>query len=174
MNDEVLGIAEKGRYPFQEEYQIYNLLEGMQQFQIDILKPGYKIEGRMRLFTHNILQCHVKGCTSNNYPLTLRNIKYNPVPEIQPEKATALISRLLPKLDYPTVKLSLLQCGIDSEGLPSELPENAADDEAFLSNLGRHLMGFDIESGEMVCEGCGHVYPITDGIPNMLLNENEI
>lgn len=25
----------------------------------------------MRLFTHNFLQCHVKGCDSDNYPLAL-------------------------------------------------------------------------------------------------------
>jgi multifunctional methyltransferase subunit TRM112 len=128
----------------------------------------------MRLFTHNILQCHVKGCNKQNYPLTLRNIKYNTIPDIQPEKATALISRLLPKLDYSTVKVSLQQCGIEGGDLPLELPENASQNENFLSNLGKHLMGIDIESGEMVCEGCGHIYPITEGIPNMLLNENEI
>jgi multifunctional methyltransferase subunit TRM112 len=128
----------------------------------------------MRLFTHNILQCHVKGCNTKNYPLLLRNIKYNPIPDIQPEKATALIARLLPKLDYTTIKLSLQQCGIEAGDLPAELPANAAENDELLTTLGKHLMGIDIESGEMVCEGCGHVYPITDGIPNMLLNENEI
>lgn len=25
----------------------------------------------MRLFTHNFLQCHAKGCTQNNFPLTI-------------------------------------------------------------------------------------------------------
>lgn len=128
----------------------------------------------MRLVTHNILQCHIKTCTSNkNYPLTLSNIKYNKI-DIEPEKATPLLARLLPRLDYPVVKLALDQCGIPSEDLPTQLPDNAQEDEFFLTNLGKYLMGIDIESGEMICNDCGHVYPITDGIPNMLLNENEI
>ena len=29
-------------------------------------------------------------------------------------------------------------------------------------------------NGKMVCRNCGHVYPITDGIANMLLHEDEI
>ena len=27
----------------------------------------------------------------------------------------------------------------------------------------------DITQGELVCNNCGHVYPINEGIPNMLL-----
>jgi multifunctional methyltransferase subunit TRM112 len=127
----------------------------------------------MRLLTHNLLQCHVKGCTTNNYPLTLKNIKYQKV-EIQAEKATALFARMLSKLDYGAIKSALDQCGIDRSTLPEELPENAAENQSFLANLGAILMGTEVETGEMVCNGCQHVYPISDGIPNMLLNENEI
>lgn len=127
----------------------------------------------MRLVTHNLLQCHVKGCTTNNYPLALRNIKFQKV-EIQPEKATALFARMLPKLDYSAVKSALDQSEIDRSGLPEDVPENAADNEEFLIKLGELLMGIEVDSGEMVCNGCDHIYPIVDGIPNMLLNENEI
>jgi len=35
-------------------------------------------------------------------------------------------------------------------------------------------MKVDITSGRMVCQGCNHVYPIRDGIPNMLLTESEV
>lgn len=127
----------------------------------------------MRLLTHNLLQCHVKGCTTNNYPLTLRNIKFEKV-EVQAEKATPLIARMLPKLDYSAVKSALDQCGIDRSALPEQVPENAVENEKFLATLGELLMGTEIEAGEMACNGCEHVYPIIDGIPNMLLNENEI
>ncbi len=29
----------------------------------------------VRLITHNLLACHVKGCTTNNFPLKLTNVK---------------------------------------------------------------------------------------------------
>jgi hypothetical protein len=29
----------------------------------------------VRLITHNLLACHVKGCTTNNFPLKLTNIE---------------------------------------------------------------------------------------------------
>jgi multifunctional methyltransferase subunit TRM112 len=29
----------------------------------------------VRLITHNLLACHAKGCTTNNFPLKLTNIK---------------------------------------------------------------------------------------------------
>lgn len=29
----------------------------------------------MRLVTHNMLQCHVKGCNSNNFPLQLSDVE---------------------------------------------------------------------------------------------------
>ena len=127
----------------------------------------------MRLLTHNLLQCHVKGCTTNNYPLMLKNIKFQKV-EVQADKATALFARMFAKLDYSAVKSALDQCGIDRSALPEEAPADAAENEEFLTTLGELLMGTEIEGGEMVCNGCEHVYPIIDGIPNMLLNENEI
>jgi len=29
----------------------------------------------VRLITHNLLACHVKGCTSNNFPLEFKNVQ---------------------------------------------------------------------------------------------------
>ena len=29
----------------------------------------------VRLITHNLLACHVKNCTSNNFPLTFKNVQ---------------------------------------------------------------------------------------------------
>ncbi|PVV04251.1 hypothetical protein BB560_001251 [Smittium megazygosporum] len=32
----------------------------------------------------------------------------------------------------------------------------------------------DIKEGKMICESCGHIYPIKNSVPNMLLAEHEI
>ncbi len=29
----------------------------------------------VRLITHNLLACHVKGCTSNNFPLIFKDVQ---------------------------------------------------------------------------------------------------
>jgi multifunctional methyltransferase subunit TRM112 len=29
----------------------------------------------VRLITHNLLACHVKGCTSNNFPLEFKDVR---------------------------------------------------------------------------------------------------
>lgn len=29
----------------------------------------------VRLITHNLLACHVKGCTSNNFPLEFKDVQ---------------------------------------------------------------------------------------------------
>lgn len=31
-----------------------------------------------------------------------------------------------------------------------------------------------VKDGKMTCRNCGHIYVIKDGIPNMLLSEDEI
>ena len=40
--------------------------------------------------------------------------------------------------------------------------------------LHRVLLEVEIRNGRMTCEGCGHEYPIINGIPNMLLREDEV
>jgi len=56
-------------------------------------------------------------------------------------------------------------------------------DEAFLQALHHVLLQvrtnalmfqLHVVEGEMVCPACSHVYPIRNGIPNMLLAEHEI
>jgi multifunctional methyltransferase subunit TRM112 len=36
------------------------------------------------------------------------------------------------------------------------------------------LLEHSIKNGKMVCRGCGHIYLIDQGIPNMLLQNNEV
>lgn len=35
-------------------------------------------------------------------------------------------------------------------------------------------MQHTVKNGNMTCRGCGHIYRIKDGIPNLLLSEDEI
>ncbi|KAI9201822.1 uncharacterized protein BJ171DRAFT_196133 [Polychytrium aggregatum] len=122
----------------------------------------------MRLLTHNMMQCHVKGCTSNNFPLRLEEVELE---QIEAEFNPEFIARLLPKIDYPALVATTFSLGIDL------LPQNPpADDvsEEFLRRLHQVLLEIRVKEGRMVCNGCGHVFPIKDTVPNMLLQDNEV
>lgn len=58
--------------------------------------------------------------------------------------------------------------------LPSEPPQNAAEDKEFLEKLHHVLLEVDITEGQLECPETGRKFPISNGIPNMLLNEDEV
>ncbi|KAH8823046.1 Trm112p-domain-containing protein [Flagelloscypha sp. PMI_526] len=121
----------------------------------------------VRLITHNILACHVKGCTSHNFPLEIKDA----VVELrEAEFNIDFLKGFLPKLEWPALVQAARTLGDTS--LPTEQPE-MLDDE-FLKLLHHVLLEIHIEEGSMVCPGCSHIYPISNGIPNMLLAEHEI
>ncbi|KAI9028601.1 Trm112p-domain-containing protein [Hyaloraphidium curvatum] len=122
----------------------------------------------MRLITHNMLQCNARGCTSNNFPLRIADAELE---ETEAEFNADFLKRMLPKLEWGALVETAYSLGIDS--LPKELPENT-DDEEFLKNLHHVLLETRVKEGKMICNNCNHVFPITDGIPNMLLTENEV
>ncbi|CAG8722709.1 11764_t:CDS:2 [Dentiscutata erythropus] len=121
----------------------------------------------MRLIVHNMLQCHVKGCDSNNFPLQLSDVELE-IHEI--EYNHEFLQSLLTKLDWKAFVATAEQIGITS--LPQTFPEEI--DEDFLKKLHRILFETHIVEGKMICSNCSHEYPIRDGIPNMLLNEEEL
>ena len=127
----------------------------------------------MRLLVHNLLQCHARSCPlGQNFPLRLQVTQWSDSP-IDDEYDRARLVRLLPRLDWPTVvAVAREHCKVE---LPETLSESLDDTEdVVLEQAHSVLMQRDVVAGEMVCPGCGHIYPIVDGIPNMLLNEDEI
>ncbi|KAI0034822.1 hypothetical protein K488DRAFT_77031 [Vararia minispora EC-137] len=121
----------------------------------------------VRLITHNLLACHAKGCTTNNFPLqikdaqlALREAEFNP----------DFLRGFIPRIEWAALVSAARQLG--DESLPNEVPEMIDDD--FLRGLHHVLLEIHIDEGAMVCPNCGHVYPISSGIPNMLLAEHEI
>ena len=58
--------------------------------------------------------------------------------------------------------------------LPPELVENYENDQEFLKKAHHVLMEVEIINGDLVCPETGRRFPVADGIPNMLLNEDEV
>ena len=54
----------------------------------------------VRLITHNLLACHVKGCTSNNFPLEFKDARI----ELREADFNADFLRgFMPKIEYPAL-----------------------------------------------------------------------
>ncbi len=122
----------------------------------------------MRLFTHNFLQCHVKGCTQNNFPLSLSEVELE---KRETELNAEFIQTFLHKLEWEALLKSISQLGLQVS-LPEEKPEELS--EEMIETLHTVLFEHYLKNGKMTCEGCGHIYPIKDGIPNMLLADDEV
>lgn len=60
------------------------------------------------------------------------------------------------------------------DDIPAEQPVNIAGNAELLQKLHHLLMEIDVVEGQLECPETGRVFPITDGIPNMLLNEYEV
>lgn len=58
--------------------------------------------------------------------------------------------------------------------LPAEIQDELLENEEFLKTLHHLLFEIDITEGELECPETGRKFPISDGIPNMLLNEDEV
>ncbi|KAI9221304.1 hypothetical protein BC828DRAFT_82274 [Blastocladiella britannica] len=122
----------------------------------------------VRLLTHNMLQCHVKGCT-NGFPLRFQNAE---VEHSEQDINADFLANMIPRLDWAALRTTAHELGLGQ--LPEEIPDDAKTNTEFLELLHRVLMETQVKSGAMVCPSCEHVYPIKDGIPNMLLSEEEV
>uniref|UniRef100_A0A8D2IDT0 Multifunctional methyltransferase subunit TRM112-like protein n=1 Tax=Urocitellus parryii TaxID=9999 RepID=A0A8D2IDT0_UROPR len=57
--------------------------------------------------------------------------------------------------------------------VPKELIEGYEKEETFLRKMHHLLLEVDLLEGTLQCPESGRVFPISCGIPNMLLNEEE-
>lgn len=108
----------------------------------------------VRLITHNLLACHAKGCTTNNFPLQLQDVavevreaEFNAdflrgfLPRIE---WTALVNAAREVRRYRLCEAVLFFCLLGSStqlgdtSLPPEMPEMVDDD--FLKNLHHVLL----------------------------------
>lgn len=122
----------------------------------------------MKLLTHNMLTSHVKGVI-NGYPLKLIARKVE-VKDVQFN--SDFISRMLKKVDWPVLKKTADMIG-HGQSLPIELPVDFESDERFLQSAHHALMEVEIIEGDLECPESGRLFPIQDGIPNMLLRKEE-
>ncbi|CAJ0571392.1 unnamed protein product, partial [Mesorhabditis spiculigera] len=122
----------------------------------------------MKLLTHNFLSSRFLKNVSSGYPLILRAaVKEEREVDFEPE----FVQNIVPKLDYGA--LVAAADAIGEEGLPKELPEGWQEKEDVLKKLHHLLVRIEVIEGELECPESHRVFPIKDGIPNMLCQEDE-
>jgi len=88
-----------------------------------------------------------------------------------------LVRKMLPKLQYSAVLGAVADITDKVEPpLPSIPTELNGDDleESTLEILHHILFNVHILEGELICPDTGRKFPIKQGIPNMILHEDEI
>lgn len=63
----------------------------------------------MRLITHNMLQCHVKGCNANNFPLELQEVVLE---QEEAEMNEDFLRNMLTKIEYEALVATCLKVHI--------------------------------------------------------------
>lgn len=67
----------------------------------------------VRLITHNLLACHAKGCTSNNFPLVFKDVQIElREAELNPE----FLKGFMPKLEWNALIAAARQVGLITLG----------------------------------------------------------
>lgn len=100
------------------------------------------------------------------------NVAADGIKQEESEFSPQLIVRLLPKLDWAALRKTASEMGIAE--LPETLPAKPAEDEAFLKSVHDLIMDIHVMEGSLVCPNCSRAYPVHNGVPNMLLNDDEI
>ncbi|KAF6258929.1 hypothetical protein COO60DRAFT_1270426 [Scenedesmus sp. NREL 46B-D3] len=132
----------------------------------------------MKLLTHNFLQCHIKG-VKQGYPLKIEAVKiderdadFDPGQQ-QAVTAAYFLRSMFKRIDWKAF-LQGAQALSCAEGLPEAVSEELLQDDAFLQRFHHALLEVCLEEGSLVCPETGRRFPVAKGIPNMLLNEDEV
>jgi len=132
----------------------------------------------MRLLTHNMLKCNRKDVGSG-YPLT---IEPETVEIEAAEFDREMVISMLKKVDLNGLKVACA-CLDMSDGIDSITDASIADlisgnnsalSDDVLASAHRALFEVRVLAGQLVCPDSGRKFPIKDGIPNMLLHEDEV
>ncbi|XP_049635892.1 multifunctional methyltransferase subunit TRM112-like protein [Suncus etruscus] len=122
----------------------------------------------MKLLTHNLLSSHVRGVGSRGFPLRLKaqEVRVHQV-DFNPD----FVARMIPKVEWTALLQAAEQLNLGE--IPSGPVEGYEHNEEFLRKMHHVLLEVEVVEGTLQCPESGHLFPISRGIPNMLLNDQE-
>uniref|UniRef100_A0A4W5NHL1 tRNA methyltransferase activator subunit 11-2 n=1 Tax=Hucho hucho TaxID=62062 RepID=A0A4W5NHL1_9TELE len=101
-------------------------------------------------------------CGSQATEVRVSEVEFNP----------NFVSRMIPTLDWSALVQAADGLGL-LQGLPAELVTDYEKNEDFLRKVHRVLLEVEVLEGCLQCPESGREFPISRGVPNMLLNEDE-
>ncbi|GLJ07488.1 hypothetical protein SUGI_0068120 [Cryptomeria japonica] len=122
----------------------------------------------MRLLTHNMLSCNIRGVTKG-YPLELeveryvtKEVQFNP----------DFLKNIFPKIEWKALHDAAKKMNVND--LPEQVEPTMLDNDDFMRRFHHALLELHLEEGALICPETGRRFPVIKGIPNMLLNEDEV
>ncbi len=79
---------------------------------------------------------------------------------------------MLSRIEYDALVATANSLGLSS--LPPTYTQADLEDEMFLKAVHEVIMDFQVEEGDLICPKCERKFPVTMGIPNMLLHDDEV
>uniref|UniRef100_A0A8D8TC91 Multifunctional methyltransferase subunit TRM112-like protein n=1 Tax=Cacopsylla melanoneura TaxID=428564 RepID=A0A8D8TC91_9HEMI len=125
----------------------------------------------MLLLTHNMLTSNCIKGVSNGYPLI---IKANSIKKLESDFNPEFLIRMIPKLDWNAFYKATQMLEDVEVSVPEKLIESYDKDTEFLKKVHHALLEVEIVEGDLECPESGRKFPISSGIPNMLLKEDEV
>ncbi|KAK8804387.1 hypothetical protein WA588_004601 [Blastocystis sp. NMH] len=137
----------------------------------------------MRLLTHNLLICNVAKCVAtvaednNGIPDSMKRMNWplqivlneGGLEEREDNFDKEFVLSMLKKIDWTAFHQGAADIGYT---VPEEQPTDLNDE--VLKQIHHALLELEVMSGKLVCRHCGREYLIEQGIPNMLLREDEV
>ena len=124
----------------------------------------------MKLLTHNLLRCNIKGVT-NGYPLRIEATERAVEPA---EFDASFVVKMLGRVDWAALRRG---AGDLDPALAASLPEQLTPEllrsEDVLRAVHHVLLEVVVVEGALVCPESGRRFPVSKGIPNMLLRHDE-
>jgi multifunctional methyltransferase subunit TRM112 len=114
--------------------------------------------------------CNKKTCTTNNFPLKIisTNSKIVTVDFNQ-----ELTQKFLKKLDLPALTQATKDLQIYKFDF-EKLNEEEINNMEILKYIHHLINEVQIVEGKLICNNCNREYIIHNGIPNLVLNDNEV
>mmetsp|Transcript_55659 Transcript_55659/g.110333 ORF Transcript_55659/g.110333 Transcript_55659/m.110333 type:complete len:148 (+) Transcript_55659:31-474(+) len=147
----------------------------------------------MRLITHNMLISNIKG-VENGYPLKIQaeNVEIR-----ETEFDSEFVTNMLTKIEYAVLVEAANALGYEELPPASEATTSGSTDisagggggggvgsacvtsallgdESFLRKVHHALLDLHLIDGQLLCPATSRPFPVKDGIPNMLLHEDEV
>ena len=128
----------------------------------------------MRLLTHNTLRNNSENAKGKGFPLKIAATEIRvdkPSADADPTSQIQFCQGILGMLDWPALVAAASEMGLTT--LPPILTSELAENDAFLQALYHILIHVHLINGMLTCPTTGREFPVTDGVPNMMLDEEE-